>query len=146
MTRISFGILIFLSPTIAWGQPSPLEEGQAALANKEYDQAIRLFSDLLTSEPGNVRALALRAGAYIDKKELEKAGADCEEALNLDLKDADDLVLRGRALARLGKDVLALVDFNEAIRVDAGYAPAYSERSAYYIRKPGVAQSHGGLR
>jgi hypothetical protein len=47
MPRISLAILFCLFPTVAWGQPSLLEHGRAALDKKDYDQAIRLFSDLL---------------------------------------------------------------------------------------------------
>ena len=130
MPRIFFTCLFCLIPTVAWGQASL------------FDQAIRLFSDVLHAEPGNGNALALRGCAFIGKKEFGKALADCEQALKLDTKNVEALVQRGRTLGAMHKVNDALADFNDAIRLDSKSAKAFRGRSVSYFSLGKKEQAH----
>ena len=56
---------------------------QCALQLEDWAQTIRLATEALTDDPGNVKALFRRASALMEKKEMGLAGIDCAQILQL---------------------------------------------------------------
>jgi tetratricopeptide (TPR) repeat protein len=59
----------------------------------------------------------------------------CSEIIRRDPKDGIAYYLRGNALARNNDLGQAIVDFNKAIALNPGFAPAYDRRASAYVAK-----------
>jgi tetratricopeptide (TPR) repeat protein len=80
-------------------------------------QALDFFNAELKRSP-SARAYATRAAIWGVQGELDKAIADCNEAMRLDPKNARAYYNRGNAWLKKGEDDKAISDFNAAIRLD----------------------------
>lgn len=78
-------------------------KGNAAMAAKDYPQAISLYTQALDIDPGNAIFLSNRAAAYSAAKDHESARSDAEAAVALDPKYT-------KAWSRLGLARFALGD------------------------------------
>jgi tetratricopeptide (TPR) repeat protein len=89
-----------IQPTLAG--TNPLQEGQDALKNKDYDRAIACFTKVLQTNARHARTLSLRGLAYVEKGLYDKAIADCTAAIRIDPREVSPYLHRSRAYA-LGK-------------------------------------------
>ncbi len=78
-------------------------KGNAAMAQKQYESAIGLYSDALKLHPGNAIYLSNRAAAHSADKDHESAKADAEAAVAVDPNYT-------KAWSRLGLAKFALGD------------------------------------
>jgi tetratricopeptide (TPR) repeat protein len=83
-------------------------------------------------EPG-VRPTLTEVPRYL-KGELDRAIADCSEAIRLDPTSADAYFNRAGAYSRQGDPGRAIADFTEVIRLRPSDADAYVNRVAAYRR------------
>ncbi|KAL1961632.1 hypothetical protein VTN77DRAFT_1382 [Rasamsonia byssochlamydoides] len=83
-------------------------EGNAAMGRKEYDTAIKLYTQALEIAPENPIYLSNRAAAYSASGQHAKAAADAELAVSIDPKYA-------RAWSRLGLARYELGDAKGAV-------------------------------
>jgi hypothetical protein len=106
--------------------------GTAALAAKDYNQAIARCGKALDANPADALAHHERAAAYSFQQRYEEAIRDYTAAIKLDPKLSRSL--RGRASAHygLGQYDKAVTDCTEAIKIDPNYALAYLSRSRAY--------------
>jgi tetratricopeptide (TPR) repeat protein len=105
-----------LAVTVGWSQPfcqaaKPREKenktdktkeadaaykrAQAAFENSEFDEAIKLFGEVLKIDAGYVEAYVSRGMAWNEKSEPDKAIKDFNEAIRVDLKFAPAFFNRG---------------------------------------------------
>ena len=107
----------------------------------DFDIAIWLFSQVLSTEPDSVEAYNSRALTYLDRDDrgdVELALADLDRALDLEPdRAATYLNLAVAYIERGGRDDLdrAIVDLDKALELNPDYASAYVNRSAAYIAR-----------
>ena len=107
----------------------------------DFDIAIWLFSQVLSTDPDSVEAYNSRALSYLDRGQrgdIELALADLDRALNLEPdRAATYLNLAVAYIKRGGRDDLerAIADLDKALDIDPDYASAYVNRSAAYIAR-----------
>ena len=107
----------------------------------DFDIAIWLFSQVLSTEPDSVEAYNSRALTYLDRDDrgdVDLAVADLDRALELEPdRAATYLNLAVAYIERGGRDDLdrAIVDLDKALELNPDYASAYVNRSAAYIAR-----------
>jgi tetratricopeptide (TPR) repeat protein len=105
------------------------KQGTAALANKDYNEAIARCSKAIEINASDALAYNERGAAYAFQRSFEEAIKDYSLAVKHDPKLSR--AWRGRATAYyfLGKYQKAVADCTQAIEVDPEYAQAYLSRS-----------------
>ncbi len=102
-------------------------KGQAQLENRDYEQAINLFTEAIQNNRNLREAYAKRGWAKSRLGEYENAIQDFNRALEL---GADKLTYNqsGWAKYKLGFYEDAIVDFDQALIIDPNYADAQDNR------------------
>ncbi|MGE0421725.1 MAG: tetratricopeptide repeat protein [Reyranellaceae bacterium] len=109
--------------------------GTALLLNGEPHPAIDAFTAALRLEPANQRALTNRGTAWRDIGEPDRAIADYDAVLRLGPGGiAAVWTSRGNALIDRSAFVQAVESFDQAIRANPDYAPAFDNRGVAYLR------------
>ncbi len=105
----------------------------------DHDEAIWLFTQVLTTRPRSVETYNSRALAYLDRDrpgDLDLAIADLTRAIGIRPDDPAIYLNRGTALARRGTNGdlnRALTDLNRSVGLDSVYAPAFANRAGIYL-------------
>lgn len=107
--------------------------GDSDLAIDYYDRALKL-------DPTNLQALQLRAQAYYDEQEFEKAMLDCAAILRLYPADKQTLHLRGKLHLNNDEADKALADFNQTIKL-GGPPTAYCYRAGIHYSHKDLAKA-----
>jgi len=103
--------------------------GKAYAANQNLDEALNDLTHAVRLNPQYADAYASRGQMLYDKQEFRSAIADYTSAIELSSPDKHRYyVSRGMARLRLGAILEAYGDFNEALRLNPRYAPAYGSR------------------
>ena len=76
-----------------------------------------------------------RCWAHIDRQDLEKALADCNEAIRINPQEPHAYYNRGNIYLRRNELDRAISEYDQAIRVDPRKAWAYANRGLAYERK-----------
>lgn len=95
---------------------------------RNYEEAIKDFTELLNLEPNNVYALNGRGNAKVGLGRYQEAIEDYNESVRIDPKYIGTYSNRGYANSMLGKLDEAMKDYNEALRLDPRTAQAYCNR------------------
>eukprot|EP00891_Asterochloris_glomerata_P002514 jgi/Astpho2/2514/Aster-04231 len=103
-------------PTAVKPEDEAKEQGNAALKQGDYDQAVRLYSKALEHNCRLAAAYNNRALAHLKLSNLADAEADCDYVLMLEPKNVKALLRRGSAREAQGKLREAISDF-EQVRV-----------------------------
>ena len=105
----------------------------------DHDEAIWLFTQVLTTRPRSVETYNSRALAYLDRDrpgDLDLAIADLTRAIGIRPDYPAIYLNRGTALARRGTNGdlnRALTDLNRSVGLDSVYAPAFANRAGIYL-------------
>src|SRR5438552_17292876 len=111
-----------------------MRQADQALAKKDFEEAVMLFTEIIKANPTNAHAYHGRALAYENwmvpgkgKGHEEQSLADFNEAIRLK-PDGPDYV-RGRAFlfSRLMRHDEAIRDYTEAIRLDPADPSLHNE-------------------
>ena len=106
-----------------------------AMAHKDWNKAVALFSKSLKAKSGDAFAAHLgRSRAYVQLGNLDKAREDAEAAVKRNPASAVAYGQRGITKKLQQKQNEALQDFGEAIRLDPAYWWAYGQRADIYWR------------
>jgi tetratricopeptide (TPR) repeat protein len=90
------------------------------------ERAIEFFTDYIRANPGDPHGYSMRAKIWLEeKKELDIALGDYNDAIRLDPTAAPVFNNRGTVWAAKQEFDKAIADYNEAIRLDPRYALAY---------------------
>jgi tetratricopeptide (TPR) repeat protein len=100
------------------------------------EQAIEFFTDYIRANLGDAHGYTMRARIWhVEKKELDIALGDCNEAIRLDPTNAYVYNNRGNAWSDKKEYNKAIADYNEAIRLNPKYALAYRGRGIAWSEK-----------
>ena len=116
----------------ALGGDDPLTRGYRSLRNGDCEKAITCFCDALRVESGNSLAYALRANAYLDKREFEMAIADASAAIGRNPQLDFAFFIRAGAYQRNGRYAMAIADLTEAIRLYSNDANYFHHRGVVF--------------
>jgi tetratricopeptide (TPR) repeat protein len=132
------GILpILIAAPLAAANAGDWDDCKAASRNPDRSIAgcTRLIDGGQQSLHFRAVAYANRAGAYVNKKDNDRAIADASEAIQLDPGLALAYTNRAAAYLNKGDSDRAIADTTEAIGFDPLYAPGYADRAAAYLKK-----------
>lgn len=113
---------------------------QKALANfnrgkfSEPEEAMVLLNRSIALDPFNDKSYALRAMAYRQQNEIDKAISDSNKAIELNPRNVRAYTFRGFIYRNMGNFRQALKDCNTAIRLNPNFARAYQVRGSIYMR------------
>ena len=96
------------------------DQGKQAIVEKNYDLAIRCFTEAIRLDPQNANAYIFRGLAYSDTGDQDKAIADCTEAFRIKPDFGPAFDTRGKAYLKRGETEKAEADFAEAKRLGLG--------------------------
>jgi len=89
----------------------------------------------LIKEPQDAPSFALRALAWWEKKDFDKAISDCDSAVRLDPRDAFSFCVRSWCWSEKEEYDKAIDDLTEAIRIDSKTANYFSFRAGCWVAK-----------
>lgn len=107
-----------------------LERGHQWYGKKEWDKAIKDYTEVIRLEPKNPSGFYYRGCALAENGEAAKAIEDFNETIRLDPKYPHAFYGRGNAYIAAKDFGKAVEDLNEAIRQDPKYAPAFGSRGS----------------
>lgn len=114
------------------------DQGGAAMAKKDYGRAISYFTGALQTKAAPEAAAAIydmRAAAYVDKAELERAMQDANECIRLNPRFFGGYQSRGRVYRRRGEHDKAIREYTKALQLDPNFAQLYVNRGVAYTEK-----------
>ena len=116
---------------------------------KAYGDAIAQLDLIITDKASDEMTAAAYGGRCWDrammKQDLDKALADCNQALHLFPRDADVLDSRALVHLRRGELDLALTDYDTAIKIQPGVAHILYGRGAARLKKGLKAESQADV-
>ncbi len=95
----------------------------------------RLNQDYKPVNPKSAEDYSRRGASYLQKRDYDKAIADCDEAIRLDPKLAKAYSNRGTAHVKKRDYDKAIADFDRAIQINPQDAKTYLNRSAAHLQK-----------
>jgi tetratricopeptide (TPR) repeat protein len=99
------------------------------------EQGIEFFTNQVRANPRDAHSYVMRAMLWRDKKELDNALCDYNEAIRLEPTHAWVFTNRGNAWNAKKEYDKAMADYNEAIRLDPQDAVAYFNRGIVWKAK-----------
>ena len=129
MVLLACATLMLSAPALAASQTDRdqcADVGNRQAADQNIAACTRTLDD--RGAPDQATALSNRCRLWITKGNLDRAIADCDEAIRRDPNLGEAYVNRGMAWSRVGGDDRAIADFDAAIRLNPGLAMAYNNR------------------
>jgi len=114
-----------------------IDKGLDYVAAKQLDKAVTEYSAAIDSKPEKpmlAYVLSLRAAAYTQLKQYDKALADANQSIQLDDTDASAYLSRGYVYLALEKYEDAVKDFDKAIDLDNKVALAFLGRATAHLQ------------
>lgn len=115
----------------------------------EYDKAVADFSVSIKLVPKNPKYYANRGDGWRLSGNLERALQDQDRAIELYAGGPGvslGLTLRGETLRYMGEYERALSDFNQALRFEPDYAPAFTGRGMTFERSGDLERAKSDFR
>jgi tetratricopeptide (TPR) repeat protein/MinD-like ATPase involved in chromosome partitioning or flagellar assembly len=108
--------------------PAVTAKGDEERDKKNFDEAIKKYTEAIRLDPSYGIAYYGRGLAYIGKERFDEALADFNEAIRLDANYVKAYVGRGDVYWQKRDLARALVDYNRAIELDPKLSDAYTKR------------------
>lgn len=124
-----------------------IRTAQVQIAQKKYDEARKLVDDILRDEPNSIEALTMRAALALETKKpehIKQAIADMQKVVNLKPDIAVHRMNLGRALYLDDSLEEALVNFQQAVKLNPGPATLQARYAIADIYQKGVDQGTAG--
>ena len=120
-------VALVMMPLTAQGQTVAqlVEQAKAAKASQRYDEAARLWRQVVQLEPRNSEAYQSLCDVLDDLGQLEAAVSACRQSIQLNPKSARAYNGLGNALYDQKKLNEAIVAYRQSIQLDPKYAVAY---------------------
>ena len=139
---VAGAVLMLATPASAASQADRdqcADVGDRAATDRNIAACTRILDD--RSDPNQTAALGNRCRLWIAKGNLDRAIADCDEAIRRDPKDANVYVDRGNAHAARRDFDRAIADFDAAIGLNPALAMAYNNRGVAWRNKGDLARA-----
>ena len=108
---------------------SYLVRGYIYESKKQYAEALADYSRTIELDPHNILAYAYRAMSYSQNRQIQLALNDYDKLLKLNPPNYMDVYNnRGNVFASIGKNDLAMADYDKAISLDPQHTTAYLNR------------------
>lgn len=107
-------------------------EGSVFLNQKNYKEAIRLYTESIQLNPKYAVVYNDRGYSYHELKQYNLAIEDFNKAIELDPQYSYPYNNRGRSYARLNNYEQAISDYNKAIQINPNSGNAYNNRGYLY--------------
>ena len=111
-----------------------LAKGLMLFYNQQYQDAIRVYTTVIKSDPGNIVAYNRRGNVYQRIKQYDMAEADYTEVLKLDPTYVKAYNNRGNVYSKLHKYDAAIADYNQALRISPNFSVTYYNRGNVYVK------------
>ncbi len=96
----------------------------------DFEGAMADFTAAIALDPSYADAYYLRSALHYTQGDFEQGQRDLDRAIEIDSTSAHSFYHRGRIASSLNHSD-ALTNYNDAIRLDPGYAQAYYSRAVY---------------
>lgn len=110
-----------------------VDEAHQAVANKRYDEAIKLADKVIKNNINHAGAYLARGRAWYGKGNVRQALADYSQAILLSPETPDFYVYRGQAFRSEKLTNKALADYTKAVEINPDYAVGYYHRGDIYL-------------
>ncbi|MBX3101612.1 MAG: tetratricopeptide repeat protein [Bacteroidetes bacterium] len=137
-------VLLFLLGGTAWGQLGAVQElalARQAFQQRDYPRVLALLHRIDSLQPNQPEVYLLQAQAHLKLSRKDLALQSANRAIQLDNKNAEALLLRGKVLKSMGQYIAALSDFNQAVVVKPGHAEIWYYRGLTRIE---LNERHAG--
>ena len=105
--------------------------GLECYENEDYSEALKHFSSVLKSDPGNTDVYFYRGHTYFAKGNYQKAINDFSKSLDIKQDNIDVIFNRASAYYELEDYLMALSDYNKVLELDNNYAEAYRGKKSF---------------
>lgn len=121
---------------VSWksAQPTPLQKAERILRRKNFDAAIRKYSQIINKQPANIEAYLGRSNAYMHKNELSNAIADCDTVSRLQPDNPHAFLYRGAVNSLQNNHEEALKEYTKCLELQPEYLDAFVNRAETYSR------------
>ncbi len=134
--RLISAIFLLLAYAVCASAQTDAEQviriGRNVLSMDDYMLSIRYFNQAISAKPYLAEPYYLRAYAKMQLEDYEGAEADCSLSLDRNRYLTETYRLRGYVRQQLGKDSLAVTDYDEGLR--------YNPRDKYFLFYKAVAE------
>jgi tetratricopeptide (TPR) repeat protein/MinD-like ATPase involved in chromosome partitioning or flagellar assembly len=115
--------------------PAVMAKGDEEADKKNFDEAIKKYTEAIRLDPSYTIAYYSRGRAYVGKESFDEALADFNEAIRLDANYVKAYVARGDIYWQKRDLDSALTDYNRAIGLDPKLSDAYTKRGKVLTEK-----------
>jgi len=119
--------------------------GEVYRDQRQYDQAIRDFSDAIRLEPENLEHYRLRGEVYRDQGQYDQVIRDLSNAIRLDPENPEHYRLRGEVYRDQEQYDQAIRDLSNAIRLDPENPEHYRLRGEVYRYQNEYSKNKGDM-
>jgi len=109
-----------------------LKRSMDYLINGDYHNAISSSDLALKLDPNLVISYIIRARAYYEIDELDRAIIDCSHAIKLDGSSTTAYTLRGNAYGKKGDYIMAISNWETALKIDHNNSEARTNLELLY--------------
>ena len=127
MKAFLFVLALCLGGALAARQPSPAEQADRAMAEERYDDAIRLYQQLLKADPANTGYRTNLGIAFLSTRQYPKAAAEFEAVRGARPDFSPAALMLGMAYAKMDQPAKAIPQLREALETDQANYPARFE-------------------
>ena len=107
------------------------EIGEFLWSRGEFDMALNYFCEYVKKQPGNKDDYFRIGGNYLEVRNFKKAATFYTKAIEMGQEDVEVFYCRGFVYSMLGRDKLALADFEQALKIDPSFLQAYFEKGRW---------------
>lgn len=132
MKRVLLVVIFALIATSAYSQDL-LQKGAMALQQRNYSEAINIFSEYISKDTTREEAYYNRGVAYLSVGDFFLSIVDFSKAMDINPKNPDTYNYRGLAFTYIDQLNRAAADFTMAIKLDKKFGEAYSNRGNIYL-------------
>ncbi|MFC1704905.1 tetratricopeptide repeat protein [Nanoarchaeota archaeon] len=100
-------------------QKALYNKGMAFIEINKLHGAAQCFSKVLKIKKNDMSSLRKLCFVFFSRQEYNETISFCDKALKVDNNNIDMLVIKGLSLERLGKERLALKEYEKALKIDA---------------------------
>ncbi len=134
--RASIAVIVLIPCLSSWAattnSPSCYEQGVNSVNRREWDKAIKEFSEAIDLNPTNGLAFDYRGCAYFMKGDFDRAISDCEQAIRINSTDVDAAFNLASVYRAKGEFDKSIRSWDEYMRLNPTNHVAYKNRASAY--------------